>query len=365
MDSSDHHVIPFPDRGVTTTDEPTGADLAAGALKSGWLTQGTEVQRLQDAAEELLKRPVVPVAGGSAALHLTLLGLDLSAGGEVVLPGLVSAAVANLVIHVGGHPVFADIEAPDRPFLDAADANRLVGPETRALLTVHEAGYPAPTEALALVAAERSLTLIEDGRQALGTTSGDRQVGTAGDAAAFAFADVPNGGGLVACATEELRRRIEAWRSAVIPTDDECFSHDCVDTMANGYRIDEAAAAAGLRALRAADDTLRRRRDLAESAARRLSGAGFTVVDAAGAPGSHTNWRWLIVLADSRGERDELLARLRRAHIDATLPLPAVAQSPHNARLPRRTLPNLQSFCDRALEVVVVPRLAERLATLL
>jgi dTDP-4-amino-4,6-dideoxygalactose transaminase len=362
VNSSDDRVIPFP-HSTPDTGRPRAADLAAGALKSGWLTQGGEAQRLQEAAERLLGRRVVPVAGGSAALHLAMLALNRHNGLEVILPGLSSYAAANLVILAGGHPVFADIEAPDRPFLDAAHANTLVGVNTSAIMVIHEAGYPAPTVSVGRVAVDRYLTMIEDCRGALGTTAGGRSVGALGDLAIFSFGEAPSSGGLIACDQDDLRRRLEVLRSSMIPTDDECFSHDCADTMANGYRIDEAAASAGARELSGLAEALGRRRELARAAAGLLAEAGLALIE----PGAESapNWRWLIGLAASRRERDALLAGLRRAGLEVLVPAAAFAQPPHNARLPRVALPNTMEFCDRALEIAVVPRLADRLAAVL
>ena len=175
MESHDDRVVRFPlERTGPGDTERETADLAAGALKSGWLTQGAAAVRLQDSAETYLARHVVPVAGGSAALHLAFLAIDVDDGREVIMPAISSPSIANLVILAGGRPVFADIEAPNRPFLEAADANRLVGPGTRAVLTVHEAGYPAPIDGLRTVADDRGLTLLEDcrGRWARRSTAG-------------------------------------------------------------------------------------------------------------------------------------------------------------------------------------------------
>ena len=361
MDPGDDKVVPFPRR-RTGDVESTADDLAASALKSGWLTQGQAARRLQGAAEAFLGRRVVPVAGGSAGLHLALLAVDVSDGGEVILPAVSPVAAANLVILAGGRPIFADIEAPDRPFLEAADANRLVGPRTRAVLTVHEAGYPALTDGLRRVADDRGITLIEDCRVALGATVEGRSVGSAGALAVFAFGDGPSSGGLVSTTSEQLERHLIALRSTVIATDDECFSHDCADGMVNGYRIDEAAASAGVRALTELADVVARRRDIAAEITERLTAAGLTVLSAgAGADGAGAcpNWRSLIALAPSRERRDELVATWRRAGIDIALPTATFAQP---AQLHRRALPNTRAYCDLALRVAVVPGAVRSLA---
>ena len=362
VDDDRDGVIPFPG-GRTRTKESEG-ELAAGALKSGWLTQGTEALGLQRAADSLLGRQIVPVAGGSAALHLALLAADIDEGAEVVLSGVSSYTTANLVIVAGGRAVFADIEAPDRPFLDAADANRVASPETRAIVMAHEGGYPAPTQGLRRIADDRDLVLIEDCRGALGAVTDTGPVGTTGDLAAFAFGDTPVSGGFVGCSSEELRRRLETLRSTVIPTDEECFSHDCADTMANGYRIDEAAAAAGSQELARLEDGVRRRQAQAAAAADALGAAGLHVCRPPEPEGRPT-WRSVMVLADSRLRRDALAATLRRAGLQASVPVAAFLQPPHNARVPRRPLPNSQEFCERGLQIAVVPALAERVATLL
>ncbi len=366
MESSDDNVVRFPQERAGSGGgeaEGEGADLTAGALKSGWLTQGAAVRRLQEAAEAYLERHVVPVAGGSAGLHLALLAINVDDGGEVILPAVSSSATANLIILAGGRPVFADIEAPDRPFLEAADANRLVGPRTRALLAVHEAGYPALTDDLQRVADDRAITLVEDCRAALGATIDGRPVGSKGRLAVFAFGDSPAAGGLVSTSSESLERHLTTLRSTVIATNDECFSHDCADGLANGYRTDEAAATAGVRALAELPEALARRRAVAIAAGERLNAAGLQVLGA-GTRGVSTvpSWRWLIALARSRERRDEIVSTCRRAGIEAVMPVAAFAQP---AQLNRHALPNTRAFCDLGIKLAVVPGLDRQLATAL
>jgi dTDP-4-amino-4,6-dideoxygalactose transaminase len=361
VESSDDKVVRFPrKRTVNGDSERESADLTAGALRSGWLTQGAAAVRLQEAAEAYLERRVVPVAGGSAALHLALLATDVGDGGEVIMPAVSSSAIANLVILAGGRPIFADIEAPHRPFLEAADANRLVGPRTRALLTVHEAGYPSPTEGLRRVADDRGIALIEDCRAALGATAEGHAVGSTGKLATFAFGGSPSAGGLISTVAENLERHLIALRSTVIATDDECFSHDCADGMVNGYRIDEAAASAGARVLAGLTEAVARRRELAATASQRLHAAGLAVLDVGDA--AQPNWQWLIALAPSRERRDEVVSACRAGGVEVVMPVAAFAQP---AQLHRRALPNTRAFCDLALKFAVVPSLDAQLAAIL
>jgi dTDP-4-amino-4,6-dideoxygalactose transaminase len=78
----------------------------------------------------------------TAALHLALLASRIAAGDEVVTTPLTFCATANIVVHAGATPVFADIDRCTMN-LDPAAATAAIGERTRALLPVHMAGRPA------------------------------------------------------------------------------------------------------------------------------------------------------------------------------------------------------------------------------
>jgi perosamine synthetase len=357
MRNEDDNLIPFPGG---RNDDASAADLADGALRSGWLTQGLAARRLQDDAADLVDaRPIVPVAGGSAALHLALLSLELKPDDEVVLPVLSGAGSANLVLLAGGRPVFADAAAPDDPLVDAGAVARRCGPATRAIVAQHHAGFPGPLAALRALADDRGVTLIEDCRPALGTITDGRPAGVWGDLAVFAFAERPDGGGLVACGDDDRRRRIEELRSAVGGPDEECFLHSCEATLAAGYGIDEAAATNGLARLAALDGELTERRRLAQLAAERLTRAGYRPLFPAITAADRPSFRTLPVLASSPRAAAALAEATRAAGIETVLPLPAHHVPPHNARLPRVALPNAEAYCARAVELGVSEALEE------
>ena len=89
-------------------DEEVAA--AAEAIRSGWLTTGPRAALLEERFEEYLgAKHVLAVASGTAALHLSLVALGVGPGDEVITSPITWPATANVVVHCGAKPVFADV----------------------------------------------------------------------------------------------------------------------------------------------------------------------------------------------------------------------------------------------------------------
>jgi dTDP-4-amino-4,6-dideoxygalactose transaminase len=358
--SDDDKIIQFPRR---PRDEDTSepARESREALRSGWLTQGRQAQLLQARAIELIGVDhVVPVVGGGAALHLALLALDLAPGDDVLVPSLAPAALATLVVLARGHPVFCDIVSPSEPVLDPDDVARRITPTTRAIVVSHHGGYPASVERLRALADERGLSLVEDCIQALGATVGGRSVGTFGCFGAFALHGAPDGGGFVVAETETLALRLAELRSLTGRPNAMGFEHSVALTLVNDYRIDEAAAAAGVDQLADLPSIVRERRAIVDTVRQRAGRLGLTVAFApeylpAVAPACTT----VTLLADSPEVIHDLAYKARRGHLDAVQPAPAYHALPFNAHVPRTSLAQVEEFCSRALELPATPMLQE------
>jgi len=103
----------------------------------------------------------VAVNSGTAALHLALLAAGIGPGDEVVTTPLTFCATANVIVHVGATPRFADIDATTWNLSpDAAEA--AIAPQTRAVLPVHYAGRPADVARFRQLADRHGLVVIED-----------------------------------------------------------------------------------------------------------------------------------------------------------------------------------------------------------
>src|SRR3954447_1429970 len=176
----------------------------AETLRSGWLTTGPRSAELkQRCAEYFGAKHVMAVASGTAALHLALLALDVGAGDEVITTPITWPATANVVVHAGAKPVFADVRESDLN-IDPEHVRALVGPRTKAICPVHLAGQPCDMDPLLAL----GLPVVEDAAHAFESAYRGRKVGSISDATCFSLYATKNvaagEGGLIATNRDDV-----------------------------------------------------------------------------------------------------------------------------------------------------------------
>jgi len=148
------------------------------ALRSSWISHGPFVDRLQAQFESHCGiAHAVATSNGTTALHLAYIALGLRPGDEIVVPGFAFMAAANIALHVGAVPVFADVD-PDTWCLTAAAVARKLSPRTRAIVPVHTYGNICDMDSINRLAAEKGIPVIEDAAEAFGSTYRGAPAGT-------------------------------------------------------------------------------------------------------------------------------------------------------------------------------------------
>jgi dTDP-4-amino-4,6-dideoxygalactose transaminase len=156
-------------------------------LRSGWLGTGPRVQQFEaDFREYVGAAYAVALSSCTAGMHLALDVLGINRGDEVITTPLTFSATANVIVHVGATPVFADVD-PRTMNLDPKAVARAVSPRTKAILPVHFAGRPCDMDALLQVAQRHGLAVIEDAAHATEGRYRGRAIGSIGDMTAFSF----------------------------------------------------------------------------------------------------------------------------------------------------------------------------------
>lgn len=162
-------------------------DEVVATLRSGWLTTGPRVHAFEDAfAAYIGARFAVAVNSCTAGLHLALIVTGTEPHDEVITTPLTFCATANVIVHVGATPVFADIDRRSMNLSPSA-AEAAVTSRTRALVPVHYGGRPVDVDAFRQLADSRGLYVIEDAAHCIEGAVNGRKIGTTADLTAFSF----------------------------------------------------------------------------------------------------------------------------------------------------------------------------------
>ncbi|HOJ94032.1 MAG TPA: aminotransferase class I/II-fold pyridoxal phosphate-dependent enzyme, partial [Fervidobacterium nodosum] len=138
-------------------------------LDSGWLIQGDKVEEFENSVKEYLKvKHAIAVSSGTAALHLSLMALNIKKGDEVIVPDFTFPATANVVEIVGANCTFIDISLESFN-IDVSKIEEKITKKTKAIIVVHEFGYPAEMDKIIELAKKYNLKVIEDAACALGS----------------------------------------------------------------------------------------------------------------------------------------------------------------------------------------------------
>ena len=191
------------------------------AFRESWVVPlGPNVDEFERRLEAYLSASnVVALSAGTAALHLGLVELGVSAGDEVICQSFTFAASAHPVKYQGANPVFVDSEpdtwnmSPDALERAIIDRKRVTGRYPKAIVVVHLYGMPAKMSGIMAIAARYNIPVLEDAAEALGSTYKGRKCGTIGNFGALSFNGnkiiTTSGGGALICPNDEAERHVK------------------------------------------------------------------------------------------------------------------------------------------------------------
>ena len=191
------------------------------AFSESWVVPlGPNVDEFERRLEAYLSASnVVALSAGTAALHLGLVELGVTAGDEVLCQSFTFAASANPVKYQGANPVFVDSEpdtwnmSPDALERAIIDRKRVTGRYPKAIVVVHLYGMPAKMSEIMAIAARYNIPVLEDAAEALGSTYKGRKCGTIGNFGALSFNGnkiiTTSGGGALICPNDEAERHVK------------------------------------------------------------------------------------------------------------------------------------------------------------
>ena len=278
------------------------------AFSESWVVPlGPNVDEFERRLETYLSASnVVALSAGTAALHLGLVELGVTAGDEVLCQSFTFAASANPVKYQGANPVFVDSE-PDTwnmspRALERAiiDRKRVTGRYPKAIVVVHLYGMPAQMDEIMAIAARYNIPVLEDAAEALGSTYKGRKCGTIGNFGALSFNGnkiiTTSGGGALICPNDEAERHVKFLATQAR----EPMPYYYHKEIGYNYRLSNISAGIGCGQMEHIAERVARRREIHALYAKGLASLpGITVHTEPTADAVSNFWLTTILLDDS------------------------------------------------------------------
>jgi perosamine synthetase len=304
--------------------------LAAEVLDGTVLTHGPRCAEFEERfAKRVGAKHAVTVSSCTTGLQLCLMAVGLKPGDEVIVPAQTHVATAHVVEHLGGRPVFIDVERATGN-IDADKVGAAVTPRTRAIMPVHYLGLPCDMDRLRAIADRHKLAVIEDCALAVGADYGGRHPGAIGTAGAFSFYPAKHmttlEGGMVTTDDDNVATRVRHLRA---------FGYDRglgerkipgiydVVSLGHNFRMSEVQAAVGIGQLEQLAAFLAARRRNTDILLDGLAGIdGIATFPIRHGKASSGLYCVNIVFTDERFDRDMMIGRLNAAGVGTSVHYP-------------------------------------------
>tara|TARA_B110001454_G_scaffold49183_1_gene48393 strand:- start:3682 stop:4836 length:1155 start_codon:yes stop_codon:yes gene_type:complete len=229
-------------------------------LAQSMLTLGPQLEKFEaDFCKYTKAKYAIAVSNCTAALHLSLMALEIGKNDEVIIPDLTFVADANAVLACNAKPVIADVNK-DNFFLSVSNIKKNITKKTKAIIPVHIYGQVCNIEEISDIAKANNLKIIEDCAHAVGTFHRSKHVGTIGNTGCFSFYPTKNittaEGGMVITNSQKIAEKVRQLRSHGMTkslkrryVSKYPWIFDII-TPGYNYRLDEIRAALGISQLK-------------------------------------------------------------------------------------------------------------------
>ena len=236
-------------------------------LKNDFITQGPKIEEFEKkVARYCGAKYGIAVSSGTAALHAAYNAAGIQSGDEVITTPLTFAATANMIVHCGGKPVFADIQE-DTLNINPKEIRKKITKKTKALAIVDFGGHPADYGEISKIAKKHNLLVIEDACHALGAEYKGKKIGSLADMTIFTFHPVKaitaGEGGMVLTNSREFCEKLKIFRHhSMIKRPEKGGWYYEIENPGFNYRITDIQSALGISQLKKLDVFIKRRREV-------------------------------------------------------------------------------------------------------
>ena len=283
------------------------------AFDTNWVVPlGPNVDAFEADLERFLGegKSVAALSSGTAAVHLSMVLLDVQPGDEVICQSFTFAASCNPIVYQGATPVFVDSETDtwnmDPDLLEVAIKDRLsrTGRLPKAIVLVCLYGMPPKYDEILAVADRYGIPVVEDAAEAFGSKYKGRSCGTFGRFSVLSFNGnkmiTTSGGGALVCPDEATKRKTLFYATQAR----EPFPYYQHEQIGYNYRMSNVCAGIGRGQMRIAEDHIRHHRLLAEQYVRLFSGVDRVSVHLNPSPQFESNYWLNTITLDNSSDKE-------------------------------------------------------------
>lgn len=302
-------------------------------------------------------KKVVALSAGTAAVHLSLLALGVTAGDEVICQSFTFCASSHPVTYLGATPVFIDSEEEswnmDPALLETAIKDRIAktGRKPKAIIVVYLYGMPGRIDEILEIARRYDIPVVEDAAEGLGSRFDGQVVGTFGEYGVLSFNGnkmiTTSGGGALICPTEEAKNRVMFFATQAR----EAYPYYQHEEIGYNYRMSNICAGIGRGQMTVLEDHINHHKHVAQLYAELLS--NVKGIDVHLNPNSRydSNY-WLSTITISpdlhiKGEEDVYKTAIEGA-VGGAAGVVHAGGSLHTALEPNRNVEALRVWLDKA-----------------
>jgi UDP-4-amino-4,6-dideoxy-N-acetyl-beta-L-altrosamine transaminase len=348
-------------------------------LQTDWLTQGPAQTRFENAVAKYCGvQYAVGVSSGTAALHLTYLGLGLGPNEQAWTSPITFVATANAALYCGAVVDFVDIDSCTYNLSPDALKNKLDADPIRppsVVVPVHFGGQSCAMEEIRRLTQPWGISVVEDASHAIGGTYQGRPIGCCqwSDAAVFSFHAVKiitsGEGGMILTNRVDLYEKLIRLRTHGITRRDDLFQqpshgpwyYEQIELGFN-YRLTDIQAALGLSQTARLEQFLTKRRQIA--AAYNEAFAELPLIRPWQDPNAGSSWHlYVIQLALDRIKKShrQVFEELRDSGIGVNLHYIPVHLQPFYRDLGFKPgdFPEAERYYRGAITLPIFPRMTE------
>ena len=317
-------------------------DYVKNAFDTNWISPfGPNINEFEENLGNYLGENslVTALSTGTAAIHLSLILLDIGQGDEVICQSKTFSASANPIVYLGATPIFVDSETdtwnmcPEQLLIAIKDRISK-GKKPKAIIAVHLYGMPFKIDEISKIADDYDIPIIEDSAEALGSTYKGRKCGTFGQLSIFSFngnkiITTSSGGALIT----NNKAFLDQARHLANQAKDDAIEY-LHSEIGYNYRMSNVLAGIGIGQLKVIDERVKQRRYNFEFYKKALS--DIKSISFQNASENSNSNRWLTcILLESENTRDELRLTLEKHNIESKLLWKPLHQQPVFKDCPR------------------------------